>query len=174
MIWAKCGRPVMPRPRASASSRVISKPNSRRRAARRTLRSRREACMSSTHSRNPASPSSSGNIPAGGPNGRAAWWKARCRRPAPRRRWRASGPRLVVAGEGVVVGDAQRRPRRRAPLPRSVARANRCRRTHWCANADRSKETRPKRSSVAQIRSTLCSGVSWAEFTVTSGSSGGS
>ena len=57
---------------------------------------------------------------------------------------------------------------------REEVRARKCRRIQLCARADRSREIRPKCSSVAQIVSALCSGVSREVLTVTSGSRGGS
>ena len=77
--------------------------------------------------------------------------------------------RLVVALERVVVGDAEGGHAGANALPLPIARANNCRQIRWCASGDRSKLTKPKRSSVAQIFSTLSSGVSREEFTVTSG-----
>ena len=98
----------MPRPRASASSSVMSKPSSCRRATSRILRSRRAACWSNTHVRNSlsavvaqkvAQQVNRMTVQLGGKLDPAHQFHAR------RRRMR---PRLVVALEGVVIRDAER------------------------------------------------------------------
>ena len=82
--------------------------------------------------------------------------------------------RLIVAFEGVVVGDAEDGdPGAKGFCYQLRGRTSAVGFVSVRVEIDQSV-TRPKRSSVAQIFSTLSSGVSREEFTTTSGASGGS